>query len=686
MTRGTTATTARLPVNEMLRRVYWLWICRLVSWLNFDARRTASRHNGGARMVLTHLRLAGSRALSCAPSSSSSAFVARGVARATTFVGRRVASRRVVAMSSFAGANVGRDAAADAGAGGDGRGMMCCGRCAGEGVLVSLTKAQKRARKRARELARDGRPSRPPIHLGDADDDAPDAAAEARPSTPPEAPGKVLPCKACGGTGLVSTRDGELPVPRDDAPHVAVVGAGIGGAALALALQQRGVRVSVFERDAGFAARKQGYGLTMQKYSGGAALSQLGLVLEGVGSNANVSLAADGRELGRYGHSTLRGVARSEGAGAATSDGGRNVHLPRQALRRALLERLAPGTVRWGRRLVRFEERDGIVAATFEGEGEGGFDENENVADERFDLLVGADGIFSNVRRIKMGEGEGEVDPHPLRYLGVLVVLGICRGNDHPLCSHKVFQVVDGETRVYAMPFTASPDGDGCLASDSKDDTSRSDASTPPPGAMMWQLSFPVEESSAKALARDPAGLLAEAKRRCGDWPAPVPELLAATTTANLAGYPAYDRDCLDPERLRRPTDVVSRASRVTLVGDAAHPMSPFKGQGANQALLDAVQLARALARTERFEPSGTERRAGCARRFEGGAEGDDVAAALASFEATMCARSEEKVRRSRDAAAFLHSPAAMAEGNCVRAHAAAAAVEATEGREATEG
>ena len=121
-------------------------------------------------------------------------------------------------------------------------------------------------------------------------------------------------------------------------------------------------------------------------------------------------------------------------------------------------------------------------------------------------------------------------------------------------------------------------------------------------------------------------------------------------------------------------------------MGDAAHPMSPFKGQGANQALLDAVQLARALARTERFEPSGTERRAGCARRFEGGAEGDDVAAALASFEATMCARSEEKVRRSRDAAAFLHSPAAMAEGNCVRAHAAAAAVEATEGREATEG
>jgi len=49
------------------------------------------------------------------------------------------------------------------------------------------------------------------------------------------------------------------------------------------------------------------------------------------------------------------------------------------------------------------------------------------------------------------------------------------------------------------------------------------------------------------------------------------------------------------------------------------------------------------------------------------------VAVALAHFEAGMCARSEEKVRRSRDAAVMLHSPAAMAEGNNVRALVAAA-------------
>jgi len=45
---------------------------------------------------------------------------------------------------------------------------------------------------------------------------------------------------------------------------VTIVGGGIGGVALGIALQQRGIRYTLFEKDDCFDSRRQGYGLTMQ--------------------------------------------------------------------------------------------------------------------------------------------------------------------------------------------------------------------------------------------------------------------------------------------------------------------------------------------------------------------------------------------------------------------------------------
>ncbi len=80
----------------------------------------------------------------------------------------------------------------------------------------------------------------------------------------------------------------------------------------------------------------------------------------------------------------------------------------------------------------------------------------------------------------------------------------------------------------------------------------------------------------------------------------------------------------------------------VTLLGDAAHPMSPFKGQGANQALLDAVSLARMIVKGCGLQSDWRE--AGLRSRV------------LNEFEAEMLERSATKVQDSAAAAEFLHS------------------------------
>eukprot|EP00192_Tetraselmis_astigmatica_P019633 CAMPEP_0117655938 /NCGR_PEP_ID=MMETSP0804-20121206/4540_1 /TAXON_ID=1074897 /ORGANISM="Tetraselmis astigmatica, Strain CCMP880" /LENGTH=196 /DNA_ID=CAMNT_0005462311 /DNA_START=11 /DNA_END=601 /DNA_ORIENTATION=- len=190
----------------------------------------------------------------------------------------------------------------------------------------------------------------------------------------------------------------------------------------------------------------------------------------------------------------------------------------------------------------------------------------------------------------------------------------------------------------------------------------------------MWQLSFPMDEAGARELSsRGPAALHAEALRRCGAWHDPIPGLLRATPLKLVSGYPVYDRELLTEEELRKGQAAAGAPpSRVTLIGDAAHPMSPFKGQGANQALLDAVLLARVLFLAFRAVP-GDGHEDGEGRDMQDVSE-DTLAGTLAGFEASMLSRSSAKVKASAEAAQFLHSDVAIAEGNFPRCTAANAA------------
>ncbi|WP_430612937.1 FAD-dependent oxidoreductase [Flavobacterium sp. JP2137] len=424
----------------------------------------------------------------------------------------------------------------------------------------------------------------------------------------PKAP--LYRCATCSGSGLVISQT--MPVADgENRPHIAIIGGGIGGLALAVACLHRGIPFSLFERDLHFQARAQGYGLTLQQAS--KAIKGLGILSleEAVVSTRHLVHTTSGKVIGEW------GLRKWLPTAAAMPPKSSNLHIPRQTLRLALLEQLGgAAAVHWNHQLSDLKHNDeGGVNLSFRVGGE-----NKKV---QADLVVGADGIRSTVRRLLLGD-----DCSPLQYLGCIVILGICPldalGNQkHELLdSATVFQTANGHERIYMMPYTAD--------------------------TVMWQLSFPLSENAAQMLsAQGPQALKAEASRRT-QWHSPIPQIVAATAVDKISGYPVYDRELLD-------VTLMADLGPVTLIGDAAHPMSPFKGQGANQALLDALTLARQIYR-------GTT--AASNWRIEG-----IRPQVLDDFETEMMRRSASKVRGSAEAAQILHSELALYEGNQTRGH-----------------
>ena len=379
--------------------------------------------------------------------------------------------------------------------------------------------------------------------------------------------------------------------------HLAIVGGGIGGLTAALSLQKAGMRVSVFERAPEL--REVGAGLVVT------GSSMLGLDFLGVGP----ALRATAGELpigGSHVH-TMRHYRTAETFPGADANSGQpgSIAAHRADLHGVLLAAVTandPTCIHLDHEFDRLVESVDGVTVTF-----------TNGRSYTVDGVIGADGTSSAVRPFLFG-------PEPVAYTGKVSFRGLIpRSAITPEIAAESCNFYVGPDRMFLCYFLRGRDLFNVVAHARQ------------PG---WE-----EEGWAiRAEIDDLLGLYHDFHER-------VKNVIRAIPPENLFKWALRDR----------PPCAQWTKGRVTLLGDAAHPMLPFLGQGGNMAIEDGVVVGRAFAAASSLDEAFA--------RYEAARKERGTATQLMSrsrAEELMAFESDEAMETGRRGVARLYDPSTI--------------------------